>query len=56
MDHITLLQSALEMLLDGDQAEAAHALRSLAEELEDGASVEPAEVWRTLSSLVSSGL
>jgi hypothetical protein len=54
MDHITLLQNALEMLLDGDQLEAAHAFRELAEELEEGSTLDPGEVGTLLQTIVES--
>lgn len=55
MDHATLLQSALEMLLDGDAVEAAYAFRSFAEELEENSvAVDPQEVYTTLLSIVES--
>ena len=50
MDHVTLLQTALEALLEGDAVEAAYAFRSLAEELEEGSSLEPEDIIAALVS------
>jgi len=54
MDHISLLQSALEWMLEGESTEAAHALHSLAEELEEGKTLDPDELHTLLQTLVES--
>ncbi len=52
MDHVSLLQTALELLIDGDMTEAAGALHTLAEELEEGNTLDPEEIHSVLTALV----
>lgn len=52
MDYTSLLQTALEMLLEQEYEEAAHAFRSFSEDLEQGGIPDTDEILLMLKALV----